>query len=74
MIKSVSIKLKPEEAADSDIITAYIQSLLGIAKNEITGFQIIKKSIDARSRQIWINLSLDAFINEPFHHRFFSGI
>ena len=33
----------------------------------ISGFQILKKSIDARGKQVLFNLSVNAFINEPFH-------
>lgn len=66
MIKTVTLKLKPEEVIDDSIISSYIQSTLGIKNDALTGFQLIKKSIDARSKQIWINLSVDVFIDEPF--------
>lgn len=66
MIKTVTLKLKPEEVVDNAIISSYIHSTLGIESKALTGFKPIKKSIDARGKQIWINLSVDAFINEPF--------
>ncbi len=34
----------------------------------LTGFQVIKQSIDARGKQPWINVSVNAFIDEPFTH------
>jgi uncharacterized FAD-dependent dehydrogenase len=37
-----------------------------VTEENISGFNIIKKSIDARGRQVWIQLSLKAFINEPY--------
>lgn len=32
----------------------------------ITGYNILKRSIDARGRQVWIQLTLQVFIDEPF--------
>lgn len=65
MQKEVTLRLKPEEAADDTIIKQYIAD--AVTKNiaAITGFTILKRSIDARSRQPWINLALTAYINEP---------
>jgi uncharacterized FAD-dependent dehydrogenase len=48
-----------------------ISQITGEAESSITGYQILKKSIDARSRQqIWVNLTLIAFIKEPISKRF----
>jgi len=69
MKKTISLRLKPSEAADSSFINEIIASGAGTGKNSVTGFTIIKRSIDARSRQVYINLSVEAFINEPYHHR-----
>jgi uncharacterized protein len=40
---------------------------LGVATSAITGFQIKKKSLDARGRQVYFQLTLLVFINEPFN-------
>lgn len=69
MQKQYSLRLKPSEAANSDIIKAYIASSEGKSPSEITGFYIHKRSIDARSRQPWINVSVMATLDEPFIHR-----
>lgn len=67
MQQQLSIKVKPSEADDIAIITQYIAKETGKPISSITGFYKIKQSIDARSpRQIWINLTLLVFINEPF--------
>src|SRR6185437_16014443 len=34
-----------------------------------TGYSILKKSIDARGKIVWINMTVNAFINEPFIQR-----
>jgi uncharacterized protein len=66
MQKTVSIKLLPSEANDSSIITKYLSSYLAVNPTRITGFRLLKKSIDARGRQVWILLTLLAFVDEPF--------
>ncbi|MEN9684676.1 MAG: hypothetical protein RLZZ28_462 [Bacteroidota bacterium] len=75
MQKTISLKLTPAEAYSDAVIREYIAAALGVAINSISGFHRIKQSIDARSRsQVWINLSLLAIINEPFHERELPGI
>ena len=69
MKKKISFRLKPSEAVNQDFINQLIAAESGFSKNSVTGFNILKKSIDARSRQVLINLSIEAFINEPYHHR-----
>jgi len=66
MKKQLSLRLKPSEAVDSSFINQLIAAEAGINKDSITGFTILKRSIDARSRQVYINLSVEAFINEPY--------
>jgi uncharacterized protein len=75
MQKDISLKLTPSEAVDDTIINGYIAQSLGKKEFEISGFYRIAQSIDARSRkQVWINLSVKAFINEPFNKRVISPI
>jgi uncharacterized FAD-dependent dehydrogenase len=66
MQKDIQLKLKPSEAADDGIIRQYLAQSAGITDTDITGFHKLKQSIDARGRQVWINLHLKAFIGEPF--------
>jgi uncharacterized FAD-dependent dehydrogenase len=69
MQQQLTLKLLPSEAADQSIIKSYVATATGKKESLITGFHLLKKSIDARSRQTWINLTLRAFINEPFEDR-----
>lgn len=69
MQKILTLKLLPSEAADEAIITKYIAHTTGNKFKEITGYHLLKSSIDARGRQPYINLQVQAFINEPFHAR-----
>ena len=70
MQKDISLKLTPTEATNPDIIKTYIAQSLGVPVHTITGFYRSKESIDARSsKQTWINLSLKAFVDEPYIQR-----
>jgi uncharacterized protein len=67
MQKEIALKLTPAEAANDAAITTYLAQAVGKQETDITGFYKLKQSIDARSRkQVWINLTLQTFINEPF--------
>ena len=67
MQQQVLLQLSPRDAAQSAVIISEIANQLGIRHDKITGFQFIKKSIDARKRNVLINLKVNAFIDEPFH-------
>ena len=70
MQKQITLKLKPEEAAISELVHQLIAQSAGVPSSAVNGYRTLKQSIDARSRQqVWINLTLQAFINEPFIER-----
>jgi len=70
MQQNISLRLSPADAADSNLIIDHAAQSLAVKKEAITGFQRLKQSIDARSRQqVWINLTANFFINEPFLKR-----
>src|SRR6476469_1708840 len=69
MQQKVSLKLLPSDAADDQLIKKALSLSSGIPQERISGFTIHKRSIDARGRQPWINLSLTSFIDEPYHTR-----
>jgi uncharacterized FAD-dependent dehydrogenase len=66
MQQNISLRLLPAQASNDAVIKEYIAQSLSVKKEQISGFHRLKQSIDARSRQVWISLSVKAFINEPF--------
>lgn len=66
MQKKIILRLLPSEASDATIIKQKIAVTEGCKENEISGFHLIKKSIDARSKQPYIQLTVNVFIHEPF--------
>ena len=69
MQQKISFKLLPSEAADDVSIKKIIAHTTGNKETAVTGYHILKKSLDARAKTIWANLTVNAFINEPFIHR-----
>lgn len=64
MFKQLNIRVAPNIAADERLLTRYAAGETGIDARTIKGLRIRRRSIDARQRQIYINLSIDLYINE----------
>lgn len=69
MIQSLTLKLTTAQASDDTALKEKVAEATGRKISDISGYHIIKKSIDARGKIIYINLQLNVFINEPFIKR-----
>jgi len=69
MKKQLTFRLKPSESADDNFLKKIIAIESGSKISSVTGYTILKKSIDARSRQVYINVTLEAFLDEPYYQR-----
>ena len=69
MQQKISLKLLPAEATDDTAIKNLLAKTTGKNIKTISGYQVDKKSIDARGKTIWVNLTVTAFIDEPFQER-----
>ncbi len=69
MQQQITLRLLPSQANNHAIIHEQIAQAAGVAVISVNGFYILKQSIDARSRQPWINLTVQAFINQPVAER-----
>jgi uncharacterized FAD-dependent dehydrogenase len=69
MQQKINLKLLPSEAVNEAAIKKAIAAAAGKTEADITGYHFLKKSLDARASTIWVNLTLTAFINEPFYQR-----
>jgi uncharacterized protein len=61
MSKLIHLNLSPETAADETEIRKLAGPLAGIKPSEISFLRIIRKSIDARKRDISVNLEIEVF-------------
>ena len=64
MINEYQIRVKPEVAAQEDRLKAYLCDEYAINASELYGVRVLKRSIDARQRQIYVNLKVRAYVNE----------
>ena len=64
MIKELQIRVRPEIAAQDDRLKAYLADEDGVDVRTICGVRILKRSIDARQRQIFVNLKVRMYVNE----------
>jgi len=69
MPKTIVLKVLPHEAANEELVKEHIATAEALPVSHISGYFVLKQSIDARSKQAWINLTVQAFINEPYHNR-----
>ncbi len=69
MIKEITLRLLPQEVADETIVKQLIAQTVGVSVKAVYGYHLLKHSLDARSKTVWANISLNAFINEPFIQR-----
>ncbi|MDH6358878.1 FAD-dependent protein [Parabacteroides sp. PF5-9] len=64
MIKEIQLRILPEEAANEQAIKQVIFHETGIKPDEIHAVRILKRSVDARQRTIYVNLKLRLFVDE----------
>src|SRR5258708_4654229 len=74
MQQTLQLKLLPAEAATDSIIREYAAKAVGCPEEDISGILLLKRSIDARSKQPYIMLTLRVFVREPYLERAFEPI
>ncbi|MBO6523695.1 MAG: NAD(P)/FAD-dependent oxidoreductase [Balneolaceae bacterium] len=66
MQKELQLRVLPEIAGQPEQLRNFISGQEGIPESEIRHIEIIKRSIDARQKQVIINLKVKVFVNEDF--------
>lgn len=64
MISEYQIRVQPHQAANEQSLMRYISLTKGLDIRSINAVRILRKSIDARQRTIYINLTIRVFVNE----------
>lgn len=64
MVKKIKLQLDPSQAADDTALHSFISKEVGLSPKRISGYKLIKRSIDARKRQVKIVLQLEVYIDE----------
>ena len=64
MIREYQLRMSPEQAATEANIKRYISQEKGLDVRTIKAIRILKRSIDARQRAIFVNLKVLCYVNE----------
>ncbi len=64
MIQEYQIRVTPQEAFTEENIKRYIATEKGLDVRTLNQVRVLRRSIDARQRQIYVNLSVRVYINE----------
>lgn len=64
MVYEFQIRVLPHEAANEQSLTQYIARNKGLDQRTIRAVRVIRRSIDARQRTVYVNLLVRVFVNE----------
>ena len=64
MTNEYQLRVLPQVAADAEKLRKYIAEEQGLAMGALKAVRILKRSIDARQRTIFVNLKVRAYVNE----------
>ncbi|NJW52902.1 NAD(P)/FAD-dependent oxidoreductase [Salinimicrobium oceani] len=66
MHKEFSFQVSPETAANAEALKHFLARQYGLPYDDINHIEILKRSIDARQRNIKVNLRAQVFLKEDF--------
>ncbi|MCC8172092.1 MAG: FAD-binding protein [Parabacteroides sp.] len=64
MIKELQLRLLPQEAANEQGLKAAVARETAARLPDITAVRVLKRSIDARQRTVYVNVKVRAYLNE----------
>ena len=64
MIEEYQLRVLPETAANEQALRRYVARVKGKDERTLTAIRVLKRSIDARQRTIFVNLKLRVYVNE----------
>ena len=64
MTNEYQVRVQPQVAANEQALRAFLADEYGFDVRTITALRILRRSIDARQRTIFVNLKVRVFINE----------
>lgn len=65
MIIDSTYRLSPQDAASDATIRTLIARDHRLKKGQITSIRLLKRSVDARQRNVFVNLTVRAYVDEP---------
>ena len=72
MPRTVTLRLSPKQASDAEYYTSAAARQLGILRSEVAMARIVRRSIDARRRDVRVELSVEVYVDgerqpDPVH-------
>jgi len=64
MVKELQLRILPEQAVDEQSIREYLSKEYALSPQSLTAVRVLKRSVDARQRTIYVNLKVRVFVNE----------
>lgn len=64
MTNEYQVRVQPQVAANEQVLRSWLADEYGLDVRTITAVRILRRSIDARQRTIFVNLKVRVFINE----------
>ena len=64
MIKELQLRILPEEAVNEQALKRVAARETGMKQDRIEAVRVLKRSIDARQRTIYVNVKVRIFIDE----------
>ena len=68
MVNEYQIRVQPHVAANEQALRSYLADEYGFDVRTVTAVRILRRSIDARQRTIFVNLKVRVYINEQPQH------
>jgi len=69
--KEINITVSPKQASDERFYRSLVAKKIGIKEGRIKGMNVKRRSVDARKRNIRVNLGIEVFVDEQLvknHH------
>lgn len=70
MPKQLTIRISPQDFATENLLKQHIANAVNLKPEQINAYQILRQSLDARNRNIFYQLQINVFIDEPFEDAF----
>ncbi len=64
MIQEIQLRVAPQVAADGELLRRQVAEEKGIDLQSLTAVRILRRSVDARQRNIYINLMVRLYVDE----------
>lgn len=64
MLKNLTLRVLPQVAYDAENLRRHVADTLGVRPADLRDVRIRRRSIDARQRTVFVNLTVDAYIGE----------